>query len=77
MWMISLCQGGKKEKKEGACVKVAAAKVTCPVVGLEGQGRSHEVSVHWLRTVLSHLLLRRHVGRRGCFCEEGGAEGRR
>lgn len=55
-------------------MKAAAAKVTCPIVGLELQGRSHEVSVHWLRTVLSHLLLRRHVGRRGCFC--GGNVGK-
>lgn len=67
---------GKKEGKKDVCVKVGAAKVTCPVVGLEWQGRSHEVSVHWLRTVLSHLLLRWHVSRRGCFCDgEGGSVG--
>lgn len=47
--------------------EVAVAKVTCTVVTLERQGWSHEVSVHWLRTILSHLLLRGHVGRRGSF----------
>lgn len=69
----ALCGGNhfvRGEERVGGCVKVAAAKVTCPIVGLEQQRRSHEVSVHWLRTVLSHLLIRRHVGRRGCFWEE-------
>lgn len=48
--------------------EIVVAKVTCPVVTLKRQGWSHEVSVHWLRTILSHLLLRGHVGRRGGFC---------
>lgn len=50
--------------------------VTCPVVALQRQGWSHEVGVHWLRAILSHLLLWGHVGRRGGLCSRKEAEQR-
>lgn len=48
--------------------------VTCPVVCLCRQRRSHEVDVHWLRTVLRHLLLWGDVSRWGGLCIRGDPE---
>ena len=44
---------------------VCVAVVTWPVADLQGKGRDQQVGVHGLGAVLSHLLLRGYVGRRG------------
>lgn len=48
--------------------EIVTAMVTCPVVTLQGQRWSHEIGVHWLGAILTHLLLWGHVGRRGGLC---------
>lgn len=44
--------------------------ITWLVVALRWQRWSYKVGVHWLRTILSHLFLWWHVGRRGSLCNK-------